>query len=57
MIKTIWKKELLEQLTSRRFIYCTLIIVSLIWVVGLLRIASHERAQTEKARNQNKYEH
>ena len=50
MIKTIWKKELLEQLTSRRFIYCTLIIVSLIWVVGLLRIASHERAQTEKAR-------
>ena len=50
MIKTIWKKELLEQLTSRRFIYCTLIIVSLIWVVGLLRIASHERAQTEKDR-------
>ena len=33
MIKIIWKKELLEQLTSRRFIYCTLIIVSLI---GLL---------------------
>ena len=50
MIKIIWKKELLEQLTSRRFIYCTLIIVSLIWIVGLLRIASHERAQVEKAR-------
>ena len=50
MIKTIWKKELLEQLTSRRFLYCTLIIVSLIWVVGLLRIASYERAQAEKSR-------
>ena len=50
MIKTIWKKELLEQLTSQRFIYCTLIIVSLIWIIGLLRIASYERAQTEKAR-------
>ena len=50
MIKTIWKKELLEQLTSRRFIYCTLIVVSLIWIIGLLRIASYERAQTEKDR-------
>ena len=50
MIKTIWKKELLEQLTSRRFIYCTLITVSLIWVIGLLRIASYERAQVEKDR-------
>lgn len=50
MIKVIWRKELLEQLTSRRFIYCTLIIVSLIWVIGLLRIASYERAQVEKAR-------
>ena len=50
MIKTIWKKELLEQLTSRRFIYCTLIVVSLIWVIGLLRIASYERAQAEKDR-------
>ena len=50
MIRIIWKKELLEQLTSRRFIYCTLIIVSLIWIVGLLRIASHERAQVEKDR-------
>ena len=50
MIKTIWKKELLEQLTSRRFIYCTLITVSLIWGIGLLRIASYERAQAEKDR-------
>ena len=50
MIKTIWRKELLEQLTSRRFIYCTLIIVSLIWVIGLLRIASHEKARAEKDR-------
>lgn len=50
MIKTIWKKELLEQLTSRRFIYCTLIVVSLIWVIGLLRLASYERAQAEKDR-------
>ena len=50
MIKTIWKKELLEQLTSRRFIYCTLITVSLIWVIGLLRIVSYERAQAEKDR-------
>ena len=49
-MKTIWKKELLEQLTSRRFIYCTLIVVSLIWVIGLLRIASYERAQVEKDR-------
>ena len=50
MIKTIWKKELLEQLTSRRFIYCTLIVVSLIWVIGLLRTTSYERAQIEKDR-------
>ncbi len=50
MIKTIWKKELLEQLTSRRFIYCTLIVVSLIWVIGLLRLASYERAQAEQDR-------
>ncbi|MXX37795.1 MAG: ABC transporter permease [Gemmatimonadetes bacterium] len=50
MIKVIWRKELLEQLTSRRFIYCTLIIVSLIWVIGLLRIASHEKARAEKDR-------
>lgn len=50
MIKTIWKKELLEQLTSRRFIYCTLIVVSLIWVIGLLRIEGHERGQAEKDR-------
>ena len=50
MIKTIWKKELLEQLTSRRFIYCTLIVVSLIWIIGLLRTASYERAQVEKDR-------
>lgn len=50
MIKTIWKKELLEQLTSRRFIYCTLIVVSLIWIIGLLRIAGHERGQAEKDR-------
>ena len=50
MIKTIWKKELLEQLTSRRFIYCTLIVVSLIWVIGLLQTASYERAQIEKDR-------
>jgi len=50
MIKTIWKKELLEQLTSRRFIYCTLIVVSLVWAIGLLRIASHEGAQIEKDR-------
>ena len=48
MIKIIWKKELLEQLTSRRFIYCILTTVSLIWVIGLLRIASHDRAQAEK---------
>ena len=50
MIGIVWRKELLEQLTSQRFIYCTLIIVSLIWVIGLLRIASHERAQAEKDR-------
>ncbi len=50
MIKTIWKKELLEQLTSRRFISCTLLVVSLIWIIGLLRIASHERAQIEHDR-------
>ncbi len=50
MIKIIWKKELLEQLASRRFIYCILITVSLIWVIGLLRIASYERAQAEKDR-------
>ena len=50
MIKTIWKKELLEQLTSRRFIYCILITVSLIWVIGLLRTANYERAQAEKDR-------
>jgi len=50
MIKVIWKKELLEQLTSQRFIYCTLIIVSLIWVIGLLRIESYERSRVEKDR-------
>ncbi len=50
MIRTIWKKELIEQLTSRRFIYCTLIIVPLIWVIGLLRITSYEKAWTEKDR-------
>ena len=50
MIKTIWKKELLEQLTSRRFIFCTLIVVLLIWVIGLLRLASYERAQAEQDR-------
>lgn len=50
MVRTIWKKELLEQLTSQRFIYCTLVIVSLIWVIGLLRTASYERAQGEKDR-------
>lgn len=50
MIKAIWRKELLEQLTSRRFIYCTLIIVSLIWVIGLLRIESYEKVRAEKDR-------
>ena len=50
MIQTIWKKELLEQLASRRFICCVLITVSLIWIIGLLRLADHERAQTDKDR-------
>ncbi len=50
MIKTIWKKDLLEQLTSRRFISCTLIVVLLIWGIGLLRLASYERAQAEQDR-------
>lgn len=50
MIKVIWRKELLEQLTNQRFIYCTLVIVSLIWVIGLLRIASYEKAWAEKDR-------
>ena len=50
MIKAIWRKELLEQLTNQRFIYCTLIIVSLIWLIGLLRIEDYERARAEKDR-------
>lgn len=50
MIRVLWRKELLEQLASQRFMYCTLIIVSLIWVIGLLRIASYERARVEKDR-------
>lgn len=50
MIKTIWKKELLCYWGSRSSIYCTLIIVSLIWIIGLLRITSYERMRIEKDR-------
>lgn len=50
MIRSIYKKELLEQLNSCRFIYCTLVIVSLIWLVGLLGITRHESSLEEKDR-------
>ena len=48
MIKTIWKKEILSHLTSHRFTYCTLVIVSLMWIIGLLRITGYEKALSER---------